>query len=225
MKNWNSADENFIRNNINNFSISELSKYLNRSEASISSFISRKQLKKDIILNDGEKIKPIFNNRYFITSFGRIFDKMNNEMKLTNFSGYKRVTLSPEFKVKKKYFVHRLVAEAFIPNNDISKKYINHKDFNRSNNNVSNLEWCTQSENEFHKMKNRPEIKDHLSLVNRKSNNLEKTNLIKQVNEICKLISEGKSVSDISKILNIDSKRISAIKNKRLWKSISKKYF
>ena len=47
---------------------------------------------------------------------------------------------------RKNYYVHRLVAEAFIPNpNDYPQ--INHKDYNRKNNNVDNLEWCTPKQN------------------------------------------------------------------------------
>lgn len=59
---------------------------------------------------------------------------------LKNDKGYLRVQLSKNGK-KRIYFVHRLVAQAFIPNPD-NLPCINHKDECKSNNNVDNLEWC-----------------------------------------------------------------------------------
>lgn len=47
---------------------------------------------------------------------------------------------------RKRYFVHRLVAEAFIPNPN-NYEVVNHMDFNVTNNNVENLEWCTRLDN------------------------------------------------------------------------------
>ena len=61
--------------------------------------------------------------------------------------GYEVVGLN-----KKMYKVHRLVASAFIPKIE-EKNIINHKDGNKRNNNVNNLEWCTTQENIIHAYK------------------------------------------------------------------------
>lgn len=62
-----------------------------------------------------------------------------------NGNGYKFVYLWKKNQ-SKRFYVHRLVAAAFIPNPD-KKQFVNHKDEDKSNNAVSNLEWCTSSEN------------------------------------------------------------------------------
>lgn len=56
-------------------------------------------------------------------------------------SGYLQVVLCKDG-VEKRFLVHRLVAETFIPNPE-SLRYVNHRDENKMNNAVSNLEWCT----------------------------------------------------------------------------------
>lgn len=63
-------------------------------------------------------------------------------------NGYLAVNLYKNGKCKH-FYIHRLVAEAFIPNSD-GKFYVNHINANKQDNVVGNLEWCTQSENILH---------------------------------------------------------------------------
>lgn len=62
-----------------------------------------------------------------------------------NGNGYKIVGLQKDYK-RKNFYVHRLVAEAFLENTN-NYTYVNHKDYDRANNNFNNLEWCTAKEN------------------------------------------------------------------------------
>lgn len=64
-----------------------------------------------------------------------------------------RVALWKDGKVKY-YLAHRLVAFAFITNDDITKDCINHIDGNPKNNHVENLEWCSRLENNRHAFEN-----------------------------------------------------------------------
>ena len=67
-------------------------------------------------------------------------------------SEYYRVPLTNKEHLKKYYLVHRLVAQAFIPNpNNLPQ--VNHKDGNKSNNCVNNLEWITREDNIKHAYK------------------------------------------------------------------------
>lgn len=67
--------------------------------------------------------------------------KKERVLKKSIVGGYYTVNLHKDG-VMKTYYVHKLVAEAFIPNPD-NLPCINHKDENKLNNSVSNLEWCT----------------------------------------------------------------------------------
>jgi hypothetical protein len=65
-------------------------------------------------------------------------------------NGYLQTTLYKNHN-KKKFYTHRLVAFAFIPNDDSENKIeINHIDENKQNNDVNNLEWVTSSQNKRH---------------------------------------------------------------------------
>lgn len=76
--------------------------------------------------------------------------KILSQYKMPN--GYFQVQLSNNEKRAKKY-VHRLVADSFIENND-KLSDVNHIDGNKSNNNVFNLEWCSHKDNQIHMVKN-----------------------------------------------------------------------
>ena len=83
-----------------------------------------------------------------IKSFKKRFGKQEQEtiMRTTmEWCGYMRVGLTKD-KKSKLYAVHRLVAQAFIPNPE-NKPVINHIDGNKANNEVDNLEWATHKEN------------------------------------------------------------------------------
>lgn len=83
---------------------------------------------------------------YKITKNGVVINKNGKVMKteISN-NGYVRVTLFKNQK-HKKLSIHRLVAEAFIPN-PFNLPQVNHKDKNKRNNNIDNLEWCSCSYN------------------------------------------------------------------------------
>lgn len=95
-----------------------------------------------------------YESLYQVSSYGRVKSLITNKIRKedTNNWGYKKVTLHKDGK-SKSFFIHRLVATHFIKN---PNKYseVNHKDGDKSNNHISNLEWCTRSHNMKHAIEN-----------------------------------------------------------------------
>ena len=104
--------------------------------------------------NTMKKIEGFEN--YSVTEDGKIYNnKFNRLLKHAIVDGYHKVGLfnKAEGIYNMKKLVHRLVAEAYIPNPD-NKETVNHIDGDKSNNHVSNLEWATRSENVQHAYSN-----------------------------------------------------------------------
>ena len=91
-----------------------------------------------------------YDGMYQVSDLGRVRSRKSGEWKVMsaskNNSGYLIVQLS-KYGKKKHFLVHRLVASAFIPNSDESKTQINHKNEIKTENIVSNIEWCSASYN------------------------------------------------------------------------------
>ena len=91
-----------------------------------------------------------YDGMYQVSDLGRVrslkFGKVRMLRPQKNNNGYLIVGLCKDGK-RKGITVHRLVANAFIPNSDENKTQINHRDECKQNNRVSNIEWCTAQYN------------------------------------------------------------------------------
>ena len=142
---------------------------------------------------------------------GNIYSHNRNKyMKLKeDVYGYVRVSLSNQNN-KSKFNVHRLVAEAFIPNVH-TKKEVNHKNGIKTDNRVENLEWVTSSENTKHSFNIGLNI----------SNKGEKNGMSKLTkDDILEIYHSNETSITLSKKFNIDRKSINRIKRKERWKHI-----
>lgn len=137
------------------------------------------------------KVKVGIKNNDFATRKEKILSQTSRK------DGYKRASLSKNKKTKS-YYVHRLVAEAFVDNLN-KDKYINHKDENKSNNNANNLEWCSFEYNINYGTRNKRASKN---LIGKNSKPVcqydYEGNLIKKWNSILEIEKElGFSASNI----------------------------
>lgn len=114
--------------------------------------------------------------------------------------------------------VHRIVLCAFTNKSITYNMQVNHKDGNKENNSLDNLEWVTPSENMQHayNMKLATQIgeKNSFSILTEKD-----------VNKICSLLETGSlSVKQIAALYNVTDREIYAIRSGKLWNHISRNY-
>ena len=97
-----------------------------------------------------------YEGKYWVSNLGRVKSKFKiltltlPKKTLLKRSQYYQITLHKNKHTSKTYMIHRLVAEAFIPNpNNLPQ--VNHIDCDPTNNKVNNLEWCDAKYNSNHK--------------------------------------------------------------------------
>lgn len=149
--------------------------------------------------------------------YGRTGEKKALKHCMNKDTGYECVNIYYKKKLYRKY-VHRLVAEAFIPNPK-NKPEVNHKDGNIHNNHVTNLEWATEKENTDHAFKHKlryihygddaPSVK-----INKKI-----------AKKVCEKLEENVlGIREISDELNISPSIVKNIKDRKCWVEVSKEF-
>ncbi len=160
-----------------------------------------------------------FENKYAVTEYGDVFSVPRTDSKgrtqggrylkpRIDRYGYLKVGLTCDERKHKSFTVHRLVATAFIPNPD-NKPHVNHKDGDKLNNHITNLEWCTAKENTMHGWENglirpynRRENYNREPLI---ESNRKRKKLHLLAKEVMRLFAIGTSGSEIEKQLNLKS--------------------
>jgi hypothetical protein len=146
----------------------------------------------------------------FVKSLKRKYQPKDVIMKSFNDkNGYSRIALG-----KKRCFVHRLVAVAFIPNPE-NKPEVNHINGVKSDNRVENLEWATRKENAIHSHETGLQITKY-GEDRGKVSKLKKT----QVIEIKKRLNEGEKWNHINEDYNVSSTTIYDIFKCKTWKNV-----
>lgn len=168
--------------------------------------ITEKEIWKDVPGFDGMvqasnlgRIKSFYGYEY-----GRILKQSYDN----NGYGYYRVHIN-----HRRYYPYRLIAEAFLPNPE-NKPEINHKDGNKLNNRVDNLEWVTRSENMKHAYKlglQKPSEKQKQAVS--KWNKEHRIKTVYQYNKEGNLLNCFKSQQEAAKALGLSEASISRILN------------
>jgi hypothetical protein len=153
-------------------------------------------------------------DRYEITKCGIIRNKLNRRIKsqYVSSTGYYMISISKNNKTNP-YKVHRLLADNFLEKVD-GKTSINHKDGNKLNNCLSNLEWCNHLENMQHAF--------NTNLVNNTGSN----NGMSKINEsialeIKTMLKNKISQQKIADKFNISRSLVLGINVGRLWKHVA----
>ena len=179
-----------------------------------------------------------FNGKYQVSDTGKVRSlcyKKPRILSTSNTGKYRNYLAVKLYKggrgTGKDYKVHRLVAEAFLPNPD-NKPQVNHIDGNTFNNDVSNLEWVTNQENQKHAWNNglhkttkaqQDSCREASKIWIKKHPNGNNCSLtLEEVAEIKMMLADGKlKMTVIADLYNVSYKVVQNIKNGKTYKNVN----
>lgn len=153
-------------------------------------------------------------DNYYASDYGEIKNIKTDRILKQQISnkGYAKTNIIINGKIKT-IFIHKVVAELFIPN-PLNLPYINHKDGNKLNNFASNIEWCTPSQNTRHAL-------DHGLINPLKGSECYQAKLTEQdIIAIRNKYKEGFTFNELAKIYNVTRRNIYLIVHYITWKHV-----
>lgn len=175
-------------------------------------------------MNDSEEWRDIpgYEGRYMVSSHGHVMSLSYRNIKglsrllklFSDSQGYQFVELS-----RKTHLVHRLVMSSFVGKSDME---VNHKDGDRTNNHIGNLEYCTHHANMHHANDVLGKRMWDGDFCRKKSDDVPWKNKLSpnNVREIRKLLADGKSAREIADLFSVSNSTVYSISSGKMWSHV-----
>jgi hypothetical protein len=153
---------------------------------------------------------------YYVDVMGNVYSQYRKLNQNNQHTGYKTVTIRYKDGTVKSEYVHRLVAKAFLANPN-NLPVVNHKNLDKADNRVENLEWCSYKENSKHTWENNANRLDDGTAYWAKYTK-------QQIVRVCEMLSDGRRNIEIEKETKVSKSDVFMIRSRRNWTHISKDY-
>lgn len=162
---------------------------------------------------------------WYISEYGLMYNKDTGELRhgKDNVKGkdkHQRISIKHRL-----YYISRIVAEAFVKNdNPAVNKIVRHMDDDPYNNHYSNLKWGTPKENTMDAIRNKKIVYDENRKYTRCENHPHAILTNKDVNKIIKMLNKSKSLKSIAKKFSVDVDVIRHIYKGNSWRPLTEKH-